>query len=417
MSESSTPNSDAFEPEATLSPEDAERVDRWLADRARGDQPPAGDPVAGLMDLLGTPDASLDEHADDLVAATLVRITRTGQDFAGDEVEPVLHPVSADAVDAWVAAGGDTSRTPESLRSHTARLEAIGVGLRAGAVSAADELADRTLARIADAERGPIPFEPAAPSRSSFRLIDLISAAAMLLVAASVVWPVVAQARGASQRTVCAANLMDTGRAFNAYTSSHAGSLPVATAGFASPAWWTSPRQAQPTPQKQPWWQVGSREQPANSAHLFMLVRLQYASIDDLACPGNPSAPRKLLDPQAVDWSSLDEISYSYQLSAGPPDPIWLRKNTSILLADSSPVVRRAVRGERVDPFANSANHRGRGQHVLRVDGSAVWLTDPVMATGDNLWLPRPLEQAIADKLQLKGWEQPAGPDDAFVGP
>jgi len=398
-------------PDARLSEVDAERVDRWMDDRAEGRSPESGDHLAQLLGLLDTPEPSLDAHADDLVAATLLRVTR-----AEAEPEPRLHPVSADAVDAWVAAGGRAEGTPEPLRGHVRGLEAIASALRAGRVDAPD-LASRTLARIeaAEEERQPIAFEPIAAPRSRFRMIDLVSAAAMLLVAASVVWPMLAQARGSSQRTMCAANLMDTGRAFDAYSTSHAGALPVATAGFAAPAWWTSPKQ--PEPEEQRWWQVGSRERPANSAHLFTLVRTQYADLDDLACPGNPKAPRRLLDPNAVDWSSLDELSYSYQLSSGPPEPMWLRPGWGILLADASPVVRRAVRGERVNPFANSANHRGRGQHVLRVDGSSPWLTSPELSTGDNLWLPRALEQAIADHLQLKGWERPAGPDDAFVGP
>ena len=92
-------------------------------------------------------------------------------------------------------------------------------------------------------------------------------------------------------------------------------------------------------------------------------------------------------------------------------------------MSDRSPVVLRTVRGIAIDPRENSPNHAGRGQQVLLSDGSAFWLTTPMVTSRDNLWLPRPIEDAIrrlrgqAPPDTLSGHESPASLQDAFVGP
>jgi hypothetical protein len=112
------------------------------------------------------------------------------------------------------------------------------------------------------------------------------------------------------------------------------------------------------------------------------------------------------------------------------------------VLADASPVIRRAVAKQRVYPLENSANHAGTGQTVLRLDGSAVWLNTPVHE-GDNIWLPADVEEVLREiqqqvaqgqqqgavplltrqdaarqrAVRLEGTESPASVQDAFVGP
>jgi hypothetical protein len=74
-------------------------------------------------------------------------------------------------------------------------------------------------------------------------------------------------------------------------------------------------------------------------------------------------------------------------------------------------------------PFEPSPNHRGQGQHALFADGSVRWLETPVLPSGDNIWLPKPIEMLIdlAAKRQglepLRGTEAPADRTDSFVGP
>jgi hypothetical protein len=94
-----------------------------------------------------------------------------------------------------------------------------------------------------------------------------------------------------------------------------------------------------------------------------------------------------------------------------------------VVSADRSPVVLRAVRGQLMDPFANSPNHQGAGQHVLYNDGSAGWLRMPVLEAGDNIWLPRAVEIRLEQMTgrgpiqPLSGTEIPGGADDVFLGP
>lgn len=412
--------------EARVGPGDASAIDAWLARRAgEGDVPADAKRLEALERILGLlesqpADLSVSDPA--LVDAAMLRISRVAESMAA----PRLDTRSADALDAWAMAGYRSERVPAGLRAHAAMHERLASAVRDSAAPASSaDLLDKTLERIGSADRSEAFSFEAARSRWSWR--DAVSVAAVVLIGVSILWPIMAQARAESRQVICAANLGSTGRAFSAYSTSNAGTLPMATAGFRRGLGWKSPDPSgtlaaggeAPGPV---WWRVGDREVPANSANLFVLVRTQFADLEDLACPGNARAPRTLLNPEAVDWSSLEEVSYSYQLSADRPAPMWARPGWGVLLADRSAVVERAVRGERADPFENSSNHRRRGQHVLRVDGSVHWLTSPQMASGDNLWLPRVLEEQLeaaarAQGLRLRGWERPADAEDAFVGP
>ena len=99
------------------------------------------------------------------------------------------------------------------------------------------------------------------------------------------------------------------------------------------------------------------------------------------------------------------------------------QSNSMVIVVDGSPVVRRAIQGQWINPLANSANHDGKGQNALHTDGAVIWLTSPVLKSGDNIWLPRVFEQAIAhfsratEADPIKGTETPTGPDDEFVAP
>mgnify|MGYP000334595672 CR=1 FL=1 len=127
-----------------------------------------------------------------------------------------------------------------------------------------------------------------------------------------------------------------------------------------------------------------------------------------------------------MDWRSLDEVSYSYQnmfRGVGQPMRLSMQPLSRVIAVDGSPVVRRAVNRLWINPLANSMNHDQRGQNALHADGRVVFITSPVLQNGDNIWLPRLFEQAIAGRSKpthadpIDGTEIPAGPDDEFVGP
>jgi hypothetical protein len=235
----------------------------------------------------------------------------------------------------------------------------------------------------------------------------LISVAALFLIASAVIAPMVGFVRGKSQQANCTAGLgLGLHNSFAAYANDYRESLPLATASAAGSNWWN----------------IGKPEQ-SNSANLFTLLRAKYAKAADLACPGNATACRENPAPGAMDWTCSDAISYSYRNQFTADRVNWNTSNDVVVLADRSPVIVRAMRGQWINPFANSDNHAGRGQNVMLNNGSVQWMSTPVMKDGDNIWLPRTLEDAIA-RLQnptvaepLQGNETPAGKADVFLTP
>ncbi len=329
---------------------------------------------------------------------------------AGSEL--MLSAADIDAVDAFVESDYDASRVDAAHLDRANQLQAIGALLTSGQSRdniATEDLVISTLGTVqahVDSERAAMSIENQRGFQLPGRWADLVSIAAMLLLAASVIMPIMSGMRSTSQQVVCYNNMNETANAFGLYTGANRDMLPMATAGFG------------PT-----WMDVGTTPERSNSSNLFTLVRNDFAGLDDLACPTNPNAATGEADPNAWDWNSLDEISYSYRImprggmrASMPEQPVRV-----VLLADRSPVVLRVHRKESVIPEENSPNHHGNGQHMLMLDGSARWAESPLLDNRDNIWLPRPIESLIHNERTrlgiITGNEQPAGPTDAFVGP
>lgn len=388
-------------PDYQLSDADKAAVDAMFEGADADDQ--RVDRVARVMGLLDTP------MADDGQRGARIDIAELRA--ASVHPEPVLDVASASSVDDWME-----SQEPITERD-VVHGEMVGL-ITSGAGysdSERESLVDRTLGMIQDeidrSQKRYIMDMPLSPG-GRFRLADLVTLAATLLLIASVTIPVMGGIRSRSMQAQCLNNMASTGRAFGTYAGSNRDLLPMATAGFgASPAF------------RETWMDVGTTPERSNSSNLYMLVRTKHATLAELACPTNPDALLEDGSQSGQDWRSLDEISYSYRIMAAggmkafdPKQPVRV-----VLLADRSPVIRRIVNGEVVRPEENTPNHDRIGQHVLGLDGSSVWHRDPVLDQGDNLWLPRPLEHAIfqaRDEMGIiEGNELPSGPTDAFVGP
>ncbi|MCC6661259.1 MAG: hypothetical protein IT437_10280 [Phycisphaerales bacterium] len=386
-----------------LSAADAAAVDAWVdsgfdaaavgGDRARR--------VAELLSKLATP---MIEKDPTLADATFARVLRA----AAGRGEVVLSGLDAEALDAWVFQGYDAAGVPASLRERAGRHAALAQMVCAGSVASTSDLAGAVMDRIeaAESDRAERLTFPVGGGGRGIRMSDLVSVAAVLLIAGSVVWPAMAAVRDRSRRAVCLSNLGNTGSAMAMYAGTNRDALP-ATAGLGVGRFWD----------------VGGAQPHSNSANLYTLAREGYVPVATLACPGNPNAPTSKWDDHARDWRSLDEISYSYQLMSGPASPRWNEGAARPVLADRSPVIIRLARGEPADPYANAPNHRSAGQHLLLTDGSVRWITSPVLPSGDNIWLPRPIEQWLDEAKRglpagsLSGKESPAGADDTFLGP
>ncbi len=398
-----------------MTPSDARQVEqpalddllcelREAFDAAHG-QAAANGPVGRLETLMSG--LELPAHhelsasdAASLVDVTLLRVRRS------DGVTDTLSSRQGEVVDACVAAGFELDRVPRSLRREAGPLLKMGRHLTQGGPAAPDGLVERTLGTIAAADQFPEPLPLSTGSR--WRMADLVSVAAMLVLAFSIGWPAVDAWRAAAMRADCASNLRAVASAVGLYGGDYREQLPAATAGFGG---------------GQTWWNVGRGAEQSNSANLFTLTRAGYAPIDKLACSGNDHAVTDAHEVAEDDWRSFDDVSYSYRIITRSRNPRLGSDVRFVVLADRSPVVVRAARGEAVLPRESSLNHGGRGQQVLWSDGSVEWASGPVLPSGDHIFLPQPVE-AVIDAIErfgsvepLRGTELPARETDNFLGP
>ncbi len=249
---------------------------------------------------------------------------------------------------------------------------------------------------------------------------QLAGAAAVFLLGVSVLLPTLERTRAEANRAACMSNLAMAGQAFGSYAADYAGMLPRGRSVAGSP-----------------WWNVGRPDAVdrdgnvySNSAHLYRLVRTRYIDADRLACATNASAPHAgQMTVHQLDWSTPMAISYSYQ-NQFTPEPIRVHDAppTLAVLADKNPLF--VVRDGRVAFDADapltsqSVLHGGRGQNVLKIDGSAGWHVSPVMqhasagvgsmkfqSDEDNIW-------SVFGIDRYQGNETPSQPThDAFLVP
>lgn len=424
----------------------AQAIDRLLESGLDPSAAAASSPESRVLRLLSLLEPAAERRDQGreqlLIDVTMARVMRsrdTGADLAGrigaddDDSAARLTESSATAVDA--AAESAWSSADTRLASLLSALNAAPIG----AGSAKDRLVQSTLDRIQSTMprlRFRLSEEELAPrSRMRITLNDVLAAAAAVGLAGVMIAPMIVNARATTRETMCSMNMGRAGLGFSLFAADHDGALPSVTA-FETAGRRAVPMQVNQRATQQAatftsapapitvairtdangrplgWWLVGAGP-ASHSANLFTLVRGGYASTSDLTCPGNDTA-QSTFDRRATDWSTPEGVSYSYQLFASDT-PRWSTGRSQVVLADKSPVVDRARRGESPDPTAPSANHASRGQNVLFNSGAVQFLSRPVLDSGDNIWLPRNLE-SVANPT-LRGVERPQGESDAFVGP
>lgn len=347
----------------------------------------------------------------ELIEATIRRLV------SHPVAEASLSDASADALDLWSMSGYRAGSVPKSLRAQAERHESMSIlisrAVDAEEADASEALVESTIGRIAEVAEVAEPRGFVLHVRA--RLSDIVSVAAVLLIGVSVVLPVLSSFRFESMRKRNEANFAVASVAFGSYASDFEGRLPVYTPSQEFIGHAPGGRRL--------WWMVGLDPLQSNSANLYTLARLGYASLDSLASPGNANAVRSSQAPGAVDWGSLDQVSYSLRILQGTESDDRWAKRALVVLADRSPVIRKAYQRQPIDPFENSPNHNGRGQHILLGDGSVDWLATPWMMYSDQIYLPRFVERLVhpdvrgAGMVPLRGSERPESSADAFVGP
>lgn len=352
----------------------------------------------------------------DLTLARIARESSAGINALGPNSIATLHSDDAESLDAFITAGFKTSKVPSTLRDRAARVErSVSLVTSDPGISASPDLLQRTLFSIDSYEstRGASPITMPRRRPSGLRLADLVSVAAVLIVGVAVAWPLLSALKTHSAQMACGGNLATVANAMGIYGGDYRDQLPIASASLVGSTWWD----------------VGKGAGHSNSANLFALPKANYTNLESLACSGNEHAVRNRDVSKESDWRSIDEISYSYYVMFGKTRPNFhtLAPET-VILADRSPVIQRAMHNEPIVIDENSPNHRGEGQWALRTDGSASWLSTP-MHGDDNIWLPAAIEDLVrqvesqiragktSGVVVIKGSETPGGPQESFLAP
>lgn len=276
------------------------------------------------------------------------------------EQAPELSPQDARLLDALVESGFD-ARAIEGLDlDERRRVQAIAnlFGLLEDypVEDADDTLAHATLARIDRHEEdrtARLNFESAQEApRRRFRMPDFISVAAVILIGASIAWPLASHMRQRAIDTGCSDNLRRMGLAFSHYAGDYQGMMPVAQQAGLFSNWFPAYH---------------------NVINLQPLMAGRYCSTGDMDCPGH---------------EGMYGESYSYQWQLPDHRPLWGPGRLTLVLGDRNPLIDAFIAARVVPPLSMSLNHSGRGQNVLASDGATVWLVQPVVGGNDNIWLP-----------------------------
>ncbi len=274
-----------------------------------------------------------------------------------------------------------------------------------------EDLVERTLARIHEArqrqrfaQQVQVLGDGSGSAYNRFQWGELLTVAAVILIGASLLWPVLDRVRGDARRVACSGNLAVAGQAIDRYAHDHDRLLPR---GHVKPG--------------AVWWNVGGASNAdgqvhSNSAHLYILVRSRYIDAVTLACPDNPWTVNRM-DHSMHDWPAAKAVSYSYQ-NQYTQSPLRLDELPEMaILADKNPlfvnrsdgVAGLAYRSD-LDPTSPSDFHRRQGQNILTSSGQVLWRARPIGPNGDNIWLIRGVSS-------YRGVEAPRDVDDSFLVP
>ena len=268
-----------------------------------------------------------------------------------------------------------------------------------GAPEAPEDLADRTLARIASARQSTAATARqglAAGGRPTFSLRELGTLAAAAIIMALLFVPWARQARNRALQGKCAANVGQIGTGMKNYALDNQDSLPMAHASKAA------------------WLPGGGRTPVSNSAGLFHLVGDHYAPVGVFQCAADPDAAGEAfgVNYEMTDFPAAKYISYSYQHALGSSIQLPVAGEMA-LLSDKTPVFENGrFQAEFLSsPRTSSRNHGRSGHNVLYPDWGVKWQEGArVGVNGDNIFL-------VQGKEEYDGTETPANATDSFLLP
>jgi len=297
------------------------------------------------------------------------------QDGSAGAHAPQLSPADADAVDLLIEHGFDPVRAASARPELTERIQAAARlfgRLDQAPVEAPDaSLVDATLARISRAEderTERMRLKPQGPVARPFvrgRWREIVAAACVVLVAASILLPMLSQIRDINGRSACAANLGALASALDTYHGDFR-AMPIA-AGFAPDLSG-----------------IRSWNDYSGARHLAVLADSGYC------------------DPACVRCGNA-EAGGGYAMQAHSPKAAWAWRGGARIpiVSDRNPVLHLTRLGRPIGTLTlNSEEHGGEGQNMLFTDGSVEFTISPVVnipalgnmpAHQENLWVPMDL--------------------------
>jgi len=320
---------------------------------------------------------------------------------------PRLSDADARVLDALMEEGFDASCLHEMKGDDRARAEELvrllGELDRLPTSAPDPQRIPSLMARIDTEERAQrerLRLRPVVRQPRRLRVPDIITIAAVMLLAIGVGWPLASTIRSATLREGCERNLAQVHGGLDRYASDHAGRYPL-TAGFAA-FLQQSPssdareeRASEPVVTNAPTARVDWRRH-RHGENLELLSDGAYVGAHSLTCPACAKANGALAlrVPAAGQRFSRTGV-------------------TGMLVADANPAIDLLCEGEpwRVGAALSSLNHRSRGQNILFDDGSVRWLISPVLPNGDSIWVPRDGTDASA----LENGGLPLDATDVFL--
>lgn len=373
-----------------LSPDDADLLDRLLAGHSLAevidaDEPNRAERVTRLLSLLDQWEASDPE-------AGLAQRALAGV-LASSPVS--LCKEDSEALDALLelqAQGLNDGPMPPGVRERATAVRNILNLLDQANEDTHGEtvptgLVERTMQRIeqdkqSQQQRTALSnMNIAGHRQGSIGIRQIATTAALLVMALSILLPMLSNAQRDARIAQCGQNLAGLGIdlqqiAFDHNGATHQPAKPQANtfnplAKFAAT-------------------NVDGSPIPASEAGFFVLLDQQRIASQHLSCP---NASRN--DPASL---------YNGQNpAAGGPFRVFLKARP--IFADANPLYRNTdqglVRNDEASDLSRSVNHSGAGQNVLISDGSVQWMIRPVVQRGesssDNIWLYQPDNAADQD--------------------
>lgn len=356
-----------------LSPADADALDAALGELGVSADAGRAERLAAVLSLLDR--WHVEDPAPELVTSLMARLSV----LRSTPHPPVsLCEDDARAFDALLACRASGNATgpmpPGSAERASAAADIASLLDRWRPADAEAALTDRTMQAIDRARRqtthARIAYDsPTATHSSQGWLIGIRqvgSVAALIVIAGSLLIPVLGKARADAQVADCKQNLALAGSGLSQFADDNNDTLPT-------------PRPEPVFSQLMRFAEDGDGQAISSGAvYMLALPRNGYLRQEQLTCP-------------AADTSRVQGGLYSAQAVAGSR-ALRLSSLDGPVMADTNPLYTRS--GDRVIRQAGwdntrSANHKQRGQNVLMTDGSVMWTLQPVVRhhnSDDNIW-------------------------------